>query len=53
MWTFERFSANHPVFERFTVRLNVFRVEGILGPAGASLNDFPRMAPLLNVSPYN
>jgi hypothetical protein len=24
MWIFERFSAGHPVFERFTVRLNVF-----------------------------
>lgn len=28
MWTFERFPADHPVFERFTVRLNVFRVRG-------------------------
>lgn len=28
MWTFERFSANYPVFERFAVRLKFFRVRG-------------------------
>lgn len=35
MWTFERFSANYPVFERFTVRLNVFpRSRGFFGRLG-------------------
>lgn len=54
MWTFECFSANHLLFERFTVRAERFSAfEGIFRPAGASLNDFPRVAPLLIVSPYD
>lgn len=59
MWTFERFSANHPVFERFTVRLNVFRVRGDFW-AGRSFverfsadgHTFERFAVQLNVFPH-
>lgn len=59
MWTFERFPANYPVFERFTVRLNVFpgsrdfsAGRGFVERFSADGPAFERFAVRLNVFPH-